>query len=690
MAEKNYDFRKRLAVLHQPRLSPEAEPVKADETLIDGSWCIVADSDDPVIRRAALDLQDYFLKSMDVALEQTSGSGKKTITITVAPEKKERTARITADADSLVISGATAREAAQGCYRLEDELNLRGLPAVRHGSRTYTRMFSPRMTHSGWELEHFPDEHLAQIAHAGMDAILIFVREPPDMTRNGKIDMNLEVARAAEYGLDVYVYPHFHTQSAECHPLDPGARKFYDDLFGAVIRNAPGIKGMVFVGESVGFPSRLPDVGGFWWNRKKGVKYLNGFYPTPEWVDWLELVRDVTRQYKPDLDLLFWTYNWYWMPEQERLELLEKIPTDITLHVTYEMGDVAVEKCGIPTWVADYSITTDGPGTVFASEAEVAARRGIRLTSMTNTGGMTWDCGVVPYMPVPFRWQKRCQSVRESQKKWGLSGLMESHHYGFTPGMIAELVKFAFTEESDTAEGFTEKALALAARDFGRENASAVVAVWKDWSDAFYWHSASDKDQYGPLRVGPSFPFTLPGVKIPEPLHPHYEYHNGIRHGNGWLYVGDSYYYPEQYLDGSIEMTERELVLLESGNRKMQEILQNVPAEKQDFAKREAGIGSFLYHTVRTVRNVKRYYRAGLKAMAEGTDAAEKAAAIAEMHRLLDDETQNVQETIPLVEYDSRLGWEPTMLYTTDADCLRWKLDQLKDARTALEQFAAN
>ena len=137
-------------------------------------------------------------------------------------------------------------------------------------------------------------------------------------------------------------------------------------------------------------------------------------------------------------------------------------------------------------------------------------------------------------------------------------------------------------------------------------------------------------------------------------------------------------------------MTERELVLLESGNRKMQEILQNVPAEKQDFAKREAGIGSFLYHTVRTVRNVKRYYRAGLKAMAEGTDAAEKAAAIAEMHRLLDDETQNVQETIPLVEYDSRLGWEPTMLYTTDADCLRWKLDQLKDARTALEQFAAN
>lgn len=688
MSERNYDFRKRLAILHQPRRSPEAEPVKENEILIDDSWCITAASDDPVIRRAARDLQDYFLNSMELSLTLGPCPGKKVISITVAPEKKERTARITASPEGLVISGATTREAAQGCYRLEDELNLRGLPAVQQGTRTFTRMFSPRMTHSGWELEHFPDEHLAQIAHAGMDAILIFVREPPDMTRNGRIDMNREVARAAEFGLDVYVYPHFHTQAAECHPLDPGAWKFYDDLYGAVIKNAPGIKGMVFVGESVGFPARDPEIGGFWWRRDGNTKYQNGFYPTLEWADWMRLVRDVTRQYKPDLDLLFWTYNWFWAEPEKRLALIEKLPTDITLHVTYEMGDVSVEKCGIPTWVSDYSITTDGPGTVFASEAEVAARRGIRLTSMTNTGGMTWDCGVVPYMPVPFRWQKRCASIRESQKKWGLSGLMESHHYGFTPGMIAELVKYSFTEEFDTEEGFTERALALAARDFGKENAEAVVAVWKDWSDAFYWHSARDCDQYGPLRVGPVYPFTLPGEPLPEPLHPRYSYHNGIRAGNGWTYVNDTYYYPGDQLEGSIEMAERELVLLEEGNRKMQEILKHVPADKLDFARREAGIGSFLYHTVRTLRNVKRYYCAGSKAMAENESAAGKNAAVAEMHQMLDDETQNVLDTIPLVEYDSRLGWEPTMLYTTDADCLRWKLEQLKDARNALEEWA--
>lgn len=274
MPEQNYDFRKRLAVLHVPRLSSDALPVQLDETLIDPSWTIVPGSDDKVLMHAVRDIQDYFLKSMSVRLPVIPEKIEqpKTIFIGVSPEKKERTSRISAEKDLIRITGATAREAAQGCYRLEDELNLRGLPAVKQGTRTFTRLFSPRMTHSGWELEQFPDEHLDQIAHAGMDAILIFIREPPDMTRNGHIDLPAIVERAAEFGLDVYVYPHVHTQASKCHPLDPGAKEYYDDLYGSIVKNAPGIKGMVFVGESVAFPSRDPDTRGFWWKRQPGAK----------------------------------------------------------------------------------------------------------------------------------------------------------------------------------------------------------------------------------------------------------------------------------------------------------------------------------------------------------------------------------------------------------------------------------
>ena len=46
--------------------------------------------------------------------------------------------------------------------------------------------------------------------------------------------------------------------------------------------------------------------------------------------------------------------------------------------------------------VPDYTITFSGPGEYFTSEAEAASERNIPFYAMTNTAGMTWDCGVVP------------------------------------------------------------------------------------------------------------------------------------------------------------------------------------------------------------------------------------------------------------------------------------------------------
>ena len=38
---------------------------------------------------------------------------------------------------------------------------------------------------------------------------------------------------------------------------------------------------------------------------------------------------------------------------------------------------------------------------------------------------------------------------------------------------------------------------------------------------------------------------------------------------------------------------------------------------------------------------------------------------------------ENVRETLPLVDADSRLGWEPSMDYMADREHLEWKLRQL-------------
>ena len=52
-----------------------------------------------------------------------------------------------------------------------------------------------------------------------------------------------------------------------------------------------------------------------------------------------------------------------------------------------------------------------------------------------------------------------------------------------------------------------------------------------------------------------------------------------------------------------------------------------------------------------------------------------------ELNKVLDDmeavvkaEIKNAEETIPVVEVDSRLGWEPSMEYVTDREHIEWKI----------------
>ena len=108
-------------------------------------------------------------------------------------------------------------------------MTLREGPFLRAQDVTREPLFGPRMTHSGWALDEFPDAHLNAIAHAGMDAILVFVsgvdRTPDQFTHHqaqpygGRyLDVNDLVDRAERFGLDVYFYAYFRGMS----PPAPG------------------------------------------------------------------------------------------------------------------------------------------------------------------------------------------------------------------------------------------------------------------------------------------------------------------------------------------------------------------------------------------------------------------------------------------------------------------------------------
>ena len=73
---------------------------------------------------------------------------------------------------------------------------------------------------------------------------------------------------------------------------------------------------------------------------------------------------------------------------------------------------------------------------------------------------------------------------------------------------------------------------------------------------------------------------------------------------------------------------------------------------------------------------IKKWYLANRKI--EVTESFEEANLLLdEMEDILKAERENVLQTIPLVENDSRLGWEPTMEYACDKKLLEWKLKKL-------------
>ena len=85
-------------------------------------------------------------------------------------------------------------------------------------------------------------------------------------------------------------------------------------------------------------------------------------------------------------------------------------------------------------------------------------------------------------------------------------------------------------------------------------------------------------------------------------------------------------------------------------------------------------LGEYIGRSVRTAINLKRG--------ALAWEAKDRAALLS----VARDEYANAKAAIPLVETDSRLGWEPTMEYGGGREQIEWKLRKMEDlyGKTAL------
>lgn len=675
MSERNYQFRERMLEVHRPNRRMSWVTKKEGQTEITADWTIyIGDTADPVVYNAARDLEDYFAVSMGLCLGFKIGGNipEKAIVYSVDTALAENEYRFIVTENRVALCGSDGRAVAQAGYFAEDLMNLAEAPLLDIQNEVRKPLYSPRMVHSGYGLDMFPEAHMKNIAHAGINALLIFVNDI-DMTPHGYQDFNDLIYRASLWGIDVYAYSYM---ISRVYPEGEEGERFYDNLYGRLFDRCPGFKGIIFVGESCEFPSKDPHTHGKLRreNMDENGEYIIKDKPSPGWWPcydyplWLNMIKDIIRRRKPDADIVFWTYNWGYVEEKYRLELLRNIPTDVTLLVTFEMFE-DVEREGVLNRTVDYSLFFEGPGKYFTSEAKLAKERGIKLYSMTNTGGLTWDVGVIPYEPAPYQWMRRYNNMRHAHDEWGLCGTMDSHHYGFYPSFISDLAKWAFHSPTPDLDKILR---ALAVRDFSESTADTVLRAWDLFSDGIRMLISTNEDQYGPFRVGPSYPLIL--FRDTDAVFPSLPF---APHGGNEI-CNPVYQYdlssPEQYkkINYEIKCHTKVFELYDEGCAMLEKVIPDIHETKQKNALLMLNMCRFVANAARTTVNVKKW-RLG-KEILMGGDCSERRSAAANMRQIGLAELENARNTIALVEYDSRLGYEPSMEYMCDREHIEWKI----------------
>lgn len=687
MTEINYAFRERMLKAHIPGLRDENCRLTHAGARVTNEWEIVyPESREEVLEYAARDLVEFLSVSMDVFVRarrvkdmeaELASDDKKILLYTGEADAEEALAyHITASGDRIRVVGKTPRAVAQGVYFIEDRMRAHRYPVLEEMNLTRKPLFPTRMIHSGFGLDMFPDEHLRAIARNGITSILVFTKGV-DKTPHGYLDFNNLIYRANRFGLDVYAYSYM---KSEVHPSDANAESYYESTYGNLFKRCPGLKGVVLVGESVEFPSRDPHVCPYGWEYLAEHPELNpdhlpspGWYPCEDYPEWINLVKGIIRKYNKDADFVFWSYNWGYVNKEARLKLIRSLPTDISLLVTFEMFEKFEKPGNVTVSCVDYTLSFEGPGEYFRSEAEEAKKRCIPLYAMSNTGGLSWDIGVIPYEPCPDQWNRRNDALIKAHEEWGLCGLMDSHHYGFWPSIVSELAKYAYWSPRMDYETVLKE---LIGRDYGEKNTDAVREVFRNYSDAIRAYVSTNPDQYGPFRIGPAYPLLYKEEAILES--PEYATHkNNTICFTMYGYDADKLH----YLSYEMESLSKMEALLKKGSDALLPVIDSLTGRQKENALDLYGIGRFMQYTARTAINTKKWYLLKLDFMKESAD---RKAISEKMETIALDEIENAKSALPLVDRDSRLGFEPSMEYMCDRAHLEWKIFHTRKALNAI------
>lgn len=723
--EAPFAYHERLSTepVHRPRRNPDAVPADGELALPAAGWTLVGPRrDDPLIGHALRDFQDYLNKSMGVQValeERESLDGWEDLTQHIvagtpadlpgagAALKGPKDYEITVTPDRITVCGFDARGVMYGLYHLEARMNLREAPFLPADLHTVRHsLHEARMVQSWMGWMEFPDAVLSHLAHDGFDAIFASVYTNPNgdrTTAENSTDFYARlmhkirrqdparvrdlIDRAKRFGIKVYtpiIYQYVGTEESEAD-----LRRLVRDI----LQDFPDIAGFVLLTE------------GFWYKQWGGLHGASKEHVedwSRNWSHAVGVVAEECRKVDPDIEILPWEYNIDFRPSnvETKCFFIQQLPEGVTPLLTWENGK-GFEIDGLHGHLRDYGINVVGPAEVTEAQIAEARARGMRVYSNAQTFSCGAQLQTVPYNPFPQQWHARYERLAE----FGIDGTLESWSSGYAPSFMTELR--AWYAWSD-APPLDELLRQFAARDFGAENAAAVVRAWDLFSQAvcllpdtgpymgttnaignpiffdpppartatfrYSWMDQGAWMGYLGAEINPYWPFTVTRlVFLPDFSNGSNRAESYARSVSGIEAPGEAKVLPVflKYLRKTTDKLGEGLELYRAAAL-------SSPEAKRAGALREVIVAEQQHRMLLSSQAILTFEDKRLQLMAE-PDPAKASALLDEMEAIVREEIARVEIALIAVTHDSRIGFQFECDYVYSPYSLREKLDVLRD-----------
>ncbi len=504
----------------------------------------------------------------------------------------------------------------------------------------------------------YPAALLENMARMGLSAIWLgaayqhFIRTPmfPEFGRGSAVQLahlNWLISAAKKHGLGVYLYlnePRGMPASffkkypgIKGAPGRPGdglfsmctstkrVQRYLVEATSTLFKQSPGLEGIILITASEN-PTHCYSL------TRHPLCPRCSRRPGPEVVaQVVQLMDHGARSAAPHARVVAWDWSWEIIEDDPQKEIIDCLPPSATLMVDFERGTV-IEREGIKSTVEEYSLSVVGPSPRATVHIRLGKARGMDVMAKIQVGN-TWECGLVPYLPV----EQLLVHKFEAMRKAGISGAMESWTLGGYPSQNWQVAASFY--RGDTGGGALEEA---AASIYGASAAKRVVRAWQLFSEAFERYPFSDSLVYSsvvqcgpsallyfePTGLTPRIMNSYDNLDWTQPFGPKIVAHEFAKMAAGW----------------------------DAGLKELEEAMREVPTVKRGEAAKDLSVCRVIGLYFRSIANQVRFHasRQRWKASATGLNI---------MKTIVNDEMSIARQFLDICARDSRLGFEASLGY---------------------------